>query len=176
MLIWSAAFCLIEKVFPCLYSETTSISPTHLLLSPSQIVLLHLLNLGFNLSLDFLSQKWTCLQLSTKNLPIFFQNLLTPHLEAILKVTFKLLGTSASFTTVFALPEILPQWIKLLGHWLKNLCSIMGWYLASFLCFSLRCSSRLLADFSKRLSRVDRIFLKFPRQPLEISYFIGHDF
>ena len=53
MLIWSAAFCLIEKVFPCLYSETTSISPTHLLLSPSQIVLLHLLNLGFNLSLDF---------------------------------------------------------------------------------------------------------------------------
>ena len=52
----------------------------------------------------------------------------------------------------------------------------MGWYLASFLCFSLRCSSRLLADFSKRLSRVDRIFLKFPRQPLEIFYFIGHNF
>ena len=128
MLIWSAAFCLIEKVFPCLYSETTSISPTHLLLSPSQIVLLHLLNLGCNLSLDFLSQKWTCLQLSTKNLPTNFQNLLTPHLEAILKVTFKLLGTSASFTTVFALPEILPQWVKLLGHRLKNLCSILKWF------------------------------------------------
>ena len=121
-------------------------------------------------------KKWTCLQLSTKNLPTNFQNLLTPHLEAILKVTFKLLGTSASFTTVFALPEILPQWVKLLGHWLKNLCSIMGWYLASFLCFSLRCSSRLLADFSKRFSRVDRIFLKFPRQPLEIFYFICHNF